>query len=96
MRVKMLTFDAGPKGVRRPGDIVVLPDAEARELIAARAAMQCDERGNPIPAEQRPQPRRERAVAPPRENAAADKRRERPADHGAKEKKAGGQSPPNN
>lgn len=33
MRIKMLTLDAGPGGVRRPGQVYEVPDKEAQELI---------------------------------------------------------------
>ena len=34
MKVKMLTLQAGPKGVREPGKEYDVPDKEAKELIA--------------------------------------------------------------
>lgn len=70
MRIKMLTLDAGPKGVRRPGQVLELDKAEALELINARAAIECDAKGNPLD----PDSRRERTVAPkPPETASKDR-----------------------
>lgn len=33
MKVKMLTLDAGPDGIREPGKIYEMPEKEGRELI---------------------------------------------------------------
>jgi hypothetical protein len=39
MKIKMLTLDAGPDGVREPGKIYEVPNAEAKQLIAGGYAV---------------------------------------------------------
>lgn len=56
-RVTMATLSAGPEGVRHPGAVHEVTEAEGRALVAARAATWVD----------RP---RESATIAPRENAA--------------------------
>lgn len=40
MKVKMLTLQAGPNGVREAGRIYDVPEAEARQLIEGRYAVE--------------------------------------------------------
>lgn len=65
--VKMLTLSAGVDGVRRPGDVVSVPAAEARQLIEGKYATPVAEPAGPV---------RETAAAAPvvetRETPAAD------------------------
>jgi hypothetical protein len=60
-RVTMVTLSAGPEGVRHPGAVHEVTEAEAHALVAARAAV----RHEPLP-----KAPRESAVIAPRENAA--------------------------
>ena len=39
MKVKMLTLDAGPQGVRQPGKVYEVPTAEGKTLIAGGYAV---------------------------------------------------------
>jgi len=52
----MLSLAAGPAGVRLPGQVYDVPDAEARALLAAHAAEAAQE--NPLPLPARPAPQR--------------------------------------
>lgn len=40
MRIKMLTIQAGPNGTREAGQVVDVPDEEARQLIAGGYAVE--------------------------------------------------------
>lgn len=42
MKIKMRTLDAGPDGVRRPGEVHDLPTAEAEQLIAGGYAVKVE------------------------------------------------------
>ena len=65
MRVKLLSTMAGPDGVNHPGDIVDLPEEEARQLI---------DNGQADDASGIPEPVVERAVdIPAEERETADK-----------------------
>ena len=40
MKIKMLTLQAGPQGVREVGHVYVVPDKEAKELIEGGYAVE--------------------------------------------------------
>lgn len=40
MRIKMITIQAGPEGTREPGQVIDVPDAEARQLIEGGYAVE--------------------------------------------------------
>lgn len=42
MKIKMITLDAGPDGVRRPGEVHDVPTLEAEALIAGGYAVKVD------------------------------------------------------
>jgi len=48
MKVRILTLAAGPLWVRRPGDIVDVPESEAQELIAGHYAVAISEAATPV------------------------------------------------
>ena len=58
MKIEMKTLQAGPKGIRRPGNVYTVPDAEAKALIENGYAVEVKEA-------KEPEPEVERAVAPP-------------------------------
>lgn len=59
-RVRFLTLDAGPDGVRHPGHVVDVGAEEAAALVRGRHADYIDPPSRPTP---------ENASAPPAENA---------------------------
>ncbi len=48
MKIKMLTLEAGPEGVREPGKIYQVPDAEAKRLIAGGFAVDATYLDEPV------------------------------------------------
>lgn len=60
MKVKFLTRDAGPEGVRQPGDVVDVSETEGRALVAGGFAEALEA------------PRREKKAKPPEAAKKAD------------------------
>lgn len=60
MKVKFLTRDAGPEGVRQPGDVVDVSETEGRALVAGGFAEALEA------------PRREKKAKPPEATKKAD------------------------
>lgn len=76
MRIRYITRSAGPEGCFQPGQVRDLPDAEARALMAAGAAVPMDVAYQTATVE----PREERAIAvePQPEKQRTVRRRRKP------------------
>lgn len=64
MKLRMRTLSAGPKGVRRPGQIVDVPEAEGEQLLKGGYAERLD-----APAPKKASTDTETATKAPPENA---------------------------